>query len=90
MNSSRLINSVCSRFNRYYDAGTPCSSLSPASSSCLQSPASFTLDSPSPPPTTQDHCDFLHAGPFESDFNKLTLTGKRYFFISMYVWMQFY
>ncbi|XP_026479671.1 calmodulin-binding transcription activator 1-like [Ctenocephalides felis] len=61
---------------RYYDAGTPCSSLSPASSSCLQSPASFTLDSPSPPPTTQDHCDFLHAGPFESDFNKLTLSDR--------------
>ncbi|PSN29117.1 hypothetical protein C0J52_27668, partial [Blattella germanica] len=38
----------------YYDVGTPSSSLSPASSSCLQSPCSFTLDSPSPPPTTAD------------------------------------
>ncbi|KAK4875873.1 hypothetical protein RN001_012295 [Aquatica leii] len=43
---------------RYYDVSTPCSSLSPASSSCLQSPCSFTLDSPSPPPTTADFAIF--------------------------------
>ncbi|GIY61020.1 calmodulin-binding transcription activator 1 [Caerostris extrusa] len=39
---------------RYCETNTPVSSLSPASSSCLQSPGSFTLDSPSPPPTTAD------------------------------------
>lgn len=65
-------------FSRYYDAGTPGSSLSPASSSCLQSPCSFTLDSPSPPPTTADFCEFLQASGtvFEKDFSNLTLSGN--------------
>ncbi|XP_018574381.1 calmodulin-binding transcription activator 2 isoform X1 [Anoplophora glabripennis] len=63
---------------RYYDVGTPCSSLSPASSSCLQSPCSFTLDSPSPPPTTADFCEFLQASGtvFEKDFSNLTLSDR--------------
>lgn len=63
---------------RYHDVGTPCSSLSPASSSCLQSPCSFTLDSPSPPPTTADFCEFFQASGsvFESDFSNLTLSDK--------------
>lgn len=65
-------------FFRYYDATTPGSSLSPASSSCLQSPCSFTLDSPSPPPTTADFCEFLQASGtvFEKDFSNLTLSGE--------------
>lgn len=65
-------------FFRYYDAATPGSSLSPASSSCLQSPCSFTLDSPSPPPTTADFCEFLQATGtvFEKDFSNLTLSGE--------------
>lgn len=68
--------------HRYYDVGTPCSSLSPASSSCLQSPCSFTLDSPSPPPTTADFCEFLQASGtvFEKDFSNLTLSGSVNFF----------
>ena len=61
---------------RYYDSGTPCSSLSP-SSSCLQSPcsSSFTVDSPQP--TTADFCEFLQASSsgFERDFSNLTLSG---------------
>ncbi|XP_044272249.1 calmodulin-binding transcription activator 2 isoform X9 [Tribolium madens] len=63
---------------RYYDVGTPCSSLSPASSSCLQSPCSFTLDSPSPPPTTADFCEFFQASGsvFEKDFSNLTLSDR--------------
>lgn len=68
----------CKIISRYYDVGTPCSSLSPASSSCLQSPCSFTLDSPSPPPTTADFCEFLQASGtvFEKDFSNLTLSGN--------------
>lgn len=76
---------------RYHDVGTPCSSLSPASSGPLQSPASYTvaqdtsggLGSPSPPPTTEDFTEFLHAStngclvnPFESAFSNLTLTDS--------------
>ncbi|XP_077299054.1 calmodulin-binding transcription activator 2-like isoform X2 [Arctopsyche grandis] len=64
---------------RYYDAGTPCSSLSPASSSCLPSPRSLPLaDSPSPPPTTADFCEFLQASAnlCERDFNNLTLSDR--------------
>ena len=73
---------------RYHDVGTPCSSLSPASSGPLQSPASYSVQpephmgSPSPPPTTQDFTEFLHASsvtrPFEADFSNLTLTGNYY------------
>ncbi|CAG7822612.1 unnamed protein product [Allacma fusca] len=61
---------------RYYDSGTPCSSLSPASSSCLQSPcsSSFTVDSPQP--TTADFCEFLQASAFEKDFSNLTLSDR--------------
>lgn len=64
--------------SRYYDVGTPCSSLSPASSSCLPSPCSFTLDSPSPPPTTADFCEFFQASGsmFEKDFSNLTLSDR--------------
>lgn len=77
---------------RYHDVGTPCSSLSPASSGPLQSPASYSvatepsistcaMSSPSPPPTTEDFTEFLHASstilkPFESDFSNLTLTDR--------------
>lgn len=72
---------------RYHDVSTPCSSLSPASSGPLQSPASYsilgadpTVSSPSPPPSTKQLTEFLHASsnsqyPFEADFSKLTLTG---------------
>ncbi|KAJ6642159.1 Calmodulin-binding transcription activator 2 [Pseudolycoriella hygida] len=70
---------------RYHDVGTPCSSLSPASSGPLQSPASYSvppdppMSSPSPPPTTEDFTEFLQASsamlkPFEADFSNLTLT----------------
>lgn len=73
---------------RYHDVGTPCSSLSPASSGPLQSPASYSvppdppITSPSPPPTTEDFTEFLQASsamlkPFEADFSNLTLTGKK-------------
>ncbi|XP_071039433.1 calmodulin-binding transcription activator 2 isoform X4 [Parasteatoda tepidariorum] len=63
---------------RYCETNTPVSSLSPASSSCLQSPSSFTLDSPSPPPTTADFCEFFQASGkiMEKDFSKLTLSDK--------------
>lgn len=91
---------------RYHDVGTPCSSLSPASSGPLQSPASNsfsieasissgigstmgvcgpgsagTMDSPSPPPTTEDFTEFLHASkampkPFEANFSDLTLSDR--------------
>lgn len=72
---------------RYHDVGTPCSSLSPASSGPLQSPASYSIPpdppmgSPSPPPTTQDFTEFLQASsstpkPFEADFSNLTLTDS--------------
>ncbi|KRJ98500.1 uncharacterized protein LOC6528764 isoform X2 [Drosophila yakuba] len=71
---------------RYHDVSTPCSSLSPASSGPLQSPASYSIlgtdpsvSSPSPPPSTKQLTEFLHASsissyPFETDFSKLTLT----------------
>ncbi|KAL5286171.1 camt-1 family protein [Megaselia abdita] len=75
---------------RYTDASTPCSSLSPASSGPLQSPASYSLapeppmSSPSPPPSAKELTEFLHASsnisssqsPFEADFSKLTLTDS--------------
>lgn len=77
---------------RYHDVGTPCSSLSPASSGPLQSPASYSvppdppMSSPSPPPTTEDFTEFLQASsamlkPFEADFSNLTLTGKNAQFV---------
>ncbi|XP_055609247.1 uncharacterized protein LOC129756408 isoform X2 [Uranotaenia lowii] len=70
---------------RYHDVGTPCSSLSPASSGPLQSPASYSIPqdhpvgSPSPPPTTQDFTEFLQAtntNPFEKDFSNLKLNDR--------------
>lgn len=74
-------------YRNYHDVGTPCSSLSPASSGPLQSPASYSvppdppMSSPSPPPTTEDFTEFLQASsamlkPFEADFSNLTLTGS--------------
>ncbi|GBP13159.1 hypothetical protein EVAR_72970_1, partial [Eumeta japonica] len=72
---------------RYHEVSTPCSSLSPASSGPLQSPASYSIlghdpsvSSPSPPPSTKQLTEFLHASsnsqyPFEADFSKLTLTA---------------
>lgn len=80
---------------RYHDVGTPCSSLSPDSSGPLQSPASYTtlpteppMQSPSPPPTTQDFTEFLQASnsilkPFEAEFSNLTLTGNYNYFPSI-------
>ncbi|XP_053688372.1 uncharacterized protein LOC128737701 isoform X2 [Sabethes cyaneus] len=70
---------------RYHDVGTPCSSLSPASSGPLQSPASYSIpqdppvSSPSPPPTTQDFTEFLqttNSNPFEKDFSNLKLNER--------------
>ena len=60
---------------RYPDLGTPASSLSPAST-CLQSPYSFTLDSP--PPTTEEFTEYFNAPAFymEKDFSQLTLSGE--------------
>lgn len=90
--SHSIDHDLCFEFSdqtyRYHDVGTPCSSLSPASSGPLQSPASYSiaqdtnaLGSPSPPPTTEDFTEFLHASatgclvnPFESAFSNLTLT----------------
>ncbi|TMW42725.1 hypothetical protein DOY81_012195, partial [Sarcophaga bullata] len=66
---------------RYHEVSTPCSSLSPASSGPLQSPASYSIlghdpsvSSPSPPPSTKQLTEFLHASsnsqyPFEADFS---------------------
>lgn len=62
---------------RYYDVGTPCSSLSPGS--CLPSPPFPLHRSPSPPPTTADFCEFLQASNstyFEKDFSNLTLSDR--------------
>jgi len=60
----------------YRDANTP-SNSSPASSSCLHSPGSFPLDSPSPPPTTADFCEFFQAsGKITKELGDLTLTDK--------------
>uniref|UniRef100_A0A0P6EII8 Calmodulin-binding transcription activator n=1 Tax=Daphnia magna TaxID=35525 RepID=A0A0P6EII8_9CRUS len=61
---------------RYCETATPSSSLSPASSSCLQSPCSFSVNSPSPPPTTADFSEFLQASAslFVRDFSNLTLS----------------
>jgi hypothetical protein len=60
---------------RYPDLGTPASSLSPASS-CLQSPYSFSLDSP--PPTAADFTEYFNAPTFymEKDFSQLTLSDE--------------
>lgn len=80
---------------RYHEASTPCSSLSPASSGPLQSPASYSIlgqdpsvSSPSPPPSTKQLTEFLHASsntqyPFEADFSKLTLTGNFFYIFTM-------
>ena len=63
-------------FYRYPDlgVGTPASSLSPASS-CLQSPYSFTIDSPTP--TTEEFFAYFNAPStyMEKDFSQLTLSG---------------
>ncbi|XP_058053807.1 uncharacterized protein LOC131205638 [Anopheles bellator] len=72
---------------RYHEVGTPGSSLSPASSGPLQSPASYSIPpdhpvgSPSPPPTTQDFTEFLQSSsaavrPFEADFSNLKLNDR--------------
>ncbi|XP_064641860.1 calmodulin-binding transcription activator 2-like isoform X4 [Lineus longissimus] len=60
---------------RYPDYGTPASSLSPESS-CLQSPLSFTLDSP--PPTMSDFKEYFNAPStfMEKDFSQLTLSDQ--------------
>ncbi|KAK2710391.1 calmodulin-binding transcription activator 1-like isoform X2 [Artemia franciscana] len=63
---------------RYCDPGTPNSSLSPGSSSCLQSPCSYSMGSPSPPPTTADFTEFFQASNsiFINDFSNLTLSDR--------------
>ena len=68
---------------RYPDLGTPASSLSPAST-CLQSPYSFTLDSP--PPTTEEFTEYFNAPAFymEKDFSQLTLSGMNFFLLLIY------
>ena len=81
---------LCIHCHSYHDVGTPCSSLSPASSGPLQSPASYSIPqdhpvgSPSPPPTTQDFTEFLQSSnatvrPFEADFSNLKLNGEAHF-----------
>ena len=60
----------------YRETNTP-SNSSPASSSCLHSPSSFPLDSPSPPPTAADFCEFFQAsGKITKELGDLTLTDK--------------
>ncbi|CAG2101103.1 unnamed protein product [Medioppia subpectinata] len=60
----------------YRESNTPTNS-SPASSSCLHSPSSFQLDSPSPPPTAADFCEFFQAsGKITKELGDLTLTDK--------------
>ncbi|KAG1671938.1 Calmodulin-binding transcription activator 2 [Nymphon striatum] len=63
---------------RYTDLSTPTSSLSPASSTCIPSPGSLNLNSPSPPPTTADFCEFFQASGIvmEKHFSNLTLSDK--------------
>lgn len=69
----------------YRDATATPTTSSPASSSCLHSPGSFHLESPSPPPTTADFCEFFqashHSGQSKAQFltkelGDLTLTDK--------------
>ena len=60
----------------YRETNTP-SNSSPASSSCLHSPSSFPMDSPSPPPTAADFCEFFQAsGKITKELGDLTLTDK--------------
>ncbi|XP_054165100.1 calmodulin-binding transcription activator 2-like [Oppia nitens] len=60
----------------YRESHTP-SNSSPASSSCLHSPSSFQLDSPSPTPTAADFCEFFQAsGKITKELGDLTLTDR--------------
>ena len=71
-NFSFEINDNCN----YRESHTP-SNSSPASSSCLHSPSSFQLDSPSPTPTAADFCEFFQAsGKITKELSDLTLTDK--------------
>lgn len=50
---------------------------SPASSLCQHSPASCNTESPSPPPTTEDLCEFFGAGRImHKEFSSLTLSDQ--------------
>jgi len=61
---------------RHSDLPSPTSSLA---SSCLQSPGSFqNLESPSPPPSAEDLCEFFQASNriMEKEFSDLTLSDR--------------
>lgn len=61
------------RLSSYRSQATPASS--PASSSCLQSPGSMNLESPSP--STDDLCEFFGSGRLiQKEFSSLTLSER--------------
>ena len=59
----------------YRSRATPTSS--PASSSCLHSPGSCNMESPSPPPTAEHLCEFFGSGRvMRKEFASLTLSDE--------------